>query len=74
MVRLAQWVLLYDDLRFYGTRSETGKKAVPHTFNHSYSEPVWQRDSTSCMPLLDEDAGVIYINGIRGIYAFRTVK
>lgn len=36
-----------------------------------YDDPVWMWDSTWCVPLIDEDTGIFYANGYRGIYAFK---
>jgi outer membrane protein assembly factor BamB len=38
---------------------------------HDGEGPSWEYDNQSGMPLLDD--GVIYVNGLRGIYAFNTI-
>jgi outer membrane protein assembly factor BamB len=55
---------------FSAIDAQSGKYLLKPTWS-SGEGPSWEYDNQSGMPLLDD--GVIYVNGLRGIYAFNTI-
>ena len=55
---------------FSAIDAQSGKYLIEPTWD-SGEGPSWEYDNQSGMPLLDD--GVIYVNGLRGIYAFNTI-